>query len=97
MKELVRFLVAALVDHTDDIELYEVEGGRTTILELKVHPDDLGKVIGRQGKTANALRTLLKAYASRDRKRVMLEIIEAGEDAEGHAEEDGVGSDTLEA
>ena len=44
MKELVRFLVAALVDHPEDIELYEVEGSRTPILELKVHPDDLGKV-----------------------------------------------------
>ncbi len=77
MKELVRFLVEALVDHPEDVELYEVEGDRTTILELKVHPSDVGKVIGRQGKTANALRTLLKAHASRERKRVVLEIIEA--------------------
>ncbi len=80
MQELVRFLVEALVDHPEDIELYEVEGGQTTILELKVHPSDVGKVIGRQGKTANALRTLLKAHASRERKRVVLEIIEADRD-----------------
>ena len=77
MKELVRFLVEALVDHPEAVELYEVEGDRTTILELKVEPSDVGKVIGRQGKTANALRTLLKAHASRERKRVVLEIIEA--------------------
>mgnify|MGYP001818473818 CR=1 FL=1 len=77
MKELVRFLVEALVDHPEDIELFEVEGGQTTILELKVHPSDVGKVIGRQGNTANALRTLLRAHASRERKRVVLEIIEA--------------------
>lgn len=77
MKELVRFLVEALVDHPEAVELYEVEGDRTTILELKVDPSDVGKVIGRQGKTANALRTLLKAHASRERKRVVLEIIEA--------------------
>lgn len=80
MKELIRFLVAALVDHPEEIELNEVEGGRTTILELKVHPDDIGKVIGRQGKTANALRTLLMAHASRERKRVVLEIVERFED-----------------
>ena len=80
MKDLVRFLVEALVDHPEEIEIYEVEGGQTTILELKVHPADVGKVIGRQGKTANALRTLLKAHASRERKRVVLEIIEAGSD-----------------
>ena len=97
MKELVRFLVAALVDHPEEIELYEVEGGRTTILELKVHPDDLGKVIGRQGKTANALRTLLKAHASRERKRVVLEIIEAGEDAQGEAREEEDTEDTQDA
>lgn len=101
MKELVRFLVAALVDHTDEIELHEVEGGRTTILELQVHPDDLGKVIGRHGKTANALRTLLQAHASRERKRVVLEIIEARRDGEGEgdaedrASDDGDDEDTL--
>ncbi len=90
MKALVRYLVEALVDHPDDIELYEVEGGRTTVLELKVHPDDVGKVIGRQGKTAGALRTLLQAHASRERRRVVLEIIEAhdGPRATGGDEEE---------
>jgi uncharacterized protein len=80
VKELVRFLVAALVDYPDDIELHVVEGGQTTILELKVHPADVGKVIGRQGRTANALRTLLQAHASRERRRVVLEIIESRND-----------------
>ncbi len=80
MKELVRYLVAALVDYPDDIEVFEVGGGRTTILELKVHPDDVGKVIGRQGRTASALRTLLQAHASRERQRVVLEIIEVDRD-----------------
>ncbi len=89
MKELVRFLVEALVDHPDAVELYEVEGDRTTILELKVHPTDVGKVIGRQGKTANALRTLLKAHASRERKRVVLEIIEARNSESKRASDEG--------
>jgi len=80
VKELVRFLVEALVDYPDEIELFEVEGGQTTILELKVHPADVGKVIGRQGRTANALRTLLQAHASRERRRVVLEIIESRSD-----------------
>ena len=92
MKELVRFLVAALVDHPDEVDINEVEGGRTKILELQVHPDDLGKVIGRQGKTANALRTLLKAHASREHNRVVLEIIEANDDPE-RASEDGEGEE----
>jgi uncharacterized protein len=89
VKELVRFLVEALVDHPEAIELYEVEGDRTTILELKVDPSDVGKVIGRQGKTANALRTLLKAHASRERKRVVLEIIEAKNDESERASSGG--------
>jgi len=87
VKELVRFLVEALVDHPDSIEVHEVEGGRTTILELQVHPADVGKVIGRQGKTANALRTLLKAHASKERKRVVLEIIEVGDESKRRSRE----------
>ena len=89
MKELVRFLVEALVDHPEAVELFEVEGDRTTILELKVHPTDVGKIIGRQGKTANALRTLLKAHASRERKRVVLEIIEARDSEPESASSEG--------
>jgi len=76
MKELIEFLAKALVDHPEAVEVREVEGEKTTIIELKVADDDLGKVIGRQGRTARALRTVLAAAATRIRKRAVLEIIE---------------------
>lgn len=76
MKELIEFVAKALVDHPDDVEVREIEGEKTTIIELKVADDDVGKVIGRQGRTARALRTVLAAAATRVRKRAVLEIIE---------------------
>jgi hypothetical protein len=76
MKELVEFVAKALVDHPEAVEVREVEGEKTTIIELKVADDDVGKVIGRQGRTARALRTVLAAAATRVRKRAVLEIIE---------------------
>jgi hypothetical protein len=64
------------VDHPDDVQVNEVEGEQTTVLELKVAQDDLGKVIGKQGRTARALRTILSAASTRSKKRTVLEILE---------------------
>ena len=76
MKDLVLIMAQALVDQPDEVEVKEVEGDRTTVLELTVAKDDLGKVIGKQGKTARALRTILNATATKLKKRAVLEIIE---------------------
>ncbi|KMP11064.1 RNA-binding protein [Candidatus Nitromaritima sp. SCGC AAA799-C22] len=76
MKNLILVIAKALVDKPDEVEITEVEGDITTILELKVAKDDLGKIIGKQGKTARAMRTLLNATATKLRKRAVLEIIE---------------------
>tara|TARA_B100000678_G_C17928465_1_gene390292 strand:- start:314 stop:529 length:216 start_codon:yes stop_codon:yes gene_type:complete len=69
-------MVKALVDKPDEVSLREVEGEKTTVLELRVAKEDLGKVIGKQGKTAKAMRTLLNAMATKLKKRAVLEIIE---------------------
>ena len=76
MKELVESIARALVDHPDEVEVKSVEGSQATILELRVHADDLGKVIGRQGRTAKAIRTLLGAAGMKVHKRFTLEILE---------------------
>ena len=76
MKELVTIMAKALVDKPDEVEIIEIEGDVTTILELKVAKDDLGKVIGKQGKTAHAMRAILNATATKLKKRAVLEIIE---------------------
>ena len=76
MKELVTVMAKALVDKPNDVEIREIEGDVTTILELKVAKDDLGKVIGKQGKTAHAMRAILNATATKLKKRAVLEIIE---------------------
>ncbi|MBI4383983.1 MAG: KH domain-containing protein [Nitrospinae bacterium] len=76
LKELILLIAKSLVDKPDEVELQEVEGEKTTILELRVAKDDLGKVIGKQGKTARAMRTILNATATKLRKRAVLEIIE---------------------
>ena len=76
MKELVTVMAKALVDKPDQVEIKEIEGDVTTILELKVAKDDLGKVIGKQGKTAHAMRAILNATATKLKKRAVLEIIE---------------------
>ena len=67
MKELVEAIAKALVDHPEDVEVRPVDGSQVTVLELRVHPEDLGKVIGRQGRTAKAVRTLLGAGSQADR------------------------------
>ena len=76
MKELVEAIAKALVDHPDEVQVKSVEGSQVTVLELRVHPEDLGKVIGRQGRTAKAMRTLLGAGGMKMRKRFTLEILE---------------------
>jgi len=76
MKELIEIIAKALVDNPDAVEVAEVEGEQTSVIELKVAKDDLGKVIGKQGRTARAMRTILSAASTKLRKRSVLEIIE---------------------
>jgi len=76
VKELILMIAKSLVDKPDEVDLREVEGEKTTVLELRVAKEDLGKVIGKQGKTARAMRTILNATATKLKKRAVLEIIE---------------------
>jgi predicted RNA-binding protein YlqC (UPF0109 family) len=76
MKDLVEAIAKALVDHPDQVQVRAVEGEQVTVLELRVHPEDLGKVIGRQGRTAKSMRTILGAAGMKLRKRVTLEILD---------------------
>ena len=76
MKNLIEYIAKALVDNPDDVNVSEVEGNQTSILELKVAKDGLGKVIGKQGRTARAMRTILSAASAKINKRSVLEIIE---------------------
>ena len=76
VKDLIEFIAKALVDHPDQVRVTEIEGERTSVVELSVAKEDLGKVIGKQGRTARAIRTLLSAASTKVRKRSVLEIIE---------------------
>ena len=76
MKDLVVEIAKALVDNPEDVTVNEIEGEQTTVLELRVRNEDLGKVIGRQGRTARAIRTLLAAAGMKIQKRFVLEILE---------------------
>ena len=76
MEELVLNIAKALVDNPEEVQVNAVEGEQTTVVELRVDPEDLGKVIGKQGRTARAMRTLLGAAGTKDNKRVLLEILE---------------------
>ena len=76
MKELLELIAKSLVDQPEEVAVAEVEGEQTTVLELKVAQDDLGKVIGKQGRTARSIRTILAAAGMKLRKRVVLEILE---------------------
>jgi len=75
MKDLVKFIAQALVDHPDQVTVNELEGESSIIVELRVAPDDMGKVIGKQGRIAKAIRTVVKAAAIKDDKRVTVEIV----------------------
>ncbi|MDL1985236.1 MAG: KH domain-containing protein [Deltaproteobacteria bacterium] len=76
MKDLIMHIAQALVDYPEQVSVSEVEGNQTSVLELKVAKDDLGKVIGKQGRTARAMRTILSAASAKIKKRTVLEIIE---------------------
>jgi len=76
LKDLVEFLAKSLVDHPEEVSVSEVEGDETTLLKLRVAQSDLGRVIGRQGRTAKAIRVLLSASAARVGKKAVLEILE---------------------
>jgi len=76
MRSLIEMIAKALVDKPDQVEVTEVEGEQTTVIELRVAKEDLGKVIGKQGRTARSLRTILSAASTKLRKRSVLEILE---------------------
>lgn len=76
MQELVRTIISALVDYPEVVEVHQVDGETTCILEVRVAPDDIGKVIGRQGRNIAALRTLLHAVGAKERKHILLEVLE---------------------
>ena len=76
MKELITYIAKSLVDKPEMVQVNEFEGEKTTVIELRVAQEDLGKVIGKQGRTARAMRTILNAAATKVRKRAVLEILE---------------------
>ncbi len=76
MKDLIKYVAESLVDFPDKVEVSEVVGEQTSVIELKVAKEDLGKVIGKQGRTARAMRTILSAASAKVKKRAVLEIIE---------------------
>lgn len=76
MKELIRYIAQALVDHPDQVEIHEIKTQKLLVLELSVAKEDLGKVIGKKGRTAQAIRTLLTCAAAKKKTRGILEIIE---------------------
>jgi len=76
MKELVQFLAQHLVNHPEAVEVKETQGDTASVLELKVAKEDLGRIIGKQGRTAKSIRTILNAAAARTNRKVVLEIVE---------------------
>jgi hypothetical protein len=76
LKELIEYIAKSLVDNPDAVQVSEVEGEQTSVIELKVAKEDLGKVIGKQGRTARAMRTILGAASTKAQKRAVLEILE---------------------
>ncbi|MEN8690884.1 MAG: KH domain-containing protein [Desulfobacterales bacterium] len=76
MKDLISYIARALVDNPEQVYVSEIQGNQTSVLELKVAKEDLGKVIGKQGRTARAMRTILSAASAKIKKRTVLEILE---------------------
>jgi len=76
MKDLIEYIAKVLVDNPDEVRVTELEGKQTSVIELRVAKEDLGKVIGKQGRTARAMRTILGAASTKIRKRAVLEILE---------------------
>ena len=77
LRTLIEYIARSLVDNPDHVDVKEIEGEKTTIIELRVDEDDLGKIIGRHGRTAKAMRTVINAAATKERKRAVLEILES--------------------
>lgn len=76
MKELVEYIAKTLVDHPEELRITEIEGERTIVFELRCNPEDVGKIIGKSGKTIGAIRTLLSTVAARQNRRAVLEVVE---------------------
>jgi len=76
MKELIEYIAKLLVDNPEEVSVTELEGEQTTVIELKVAKEDMGKIIGKQGRTARAMRTILGAASAKMKKRSVLEILE---------------------
>ena len=76
MKELITLIAKALVDKPEEVEVKEIQGSQTTVIELKVAKEDLGKVIGKRGRTAQSIRTILTAASTKINKRCVLELVE---------------------
>ncbi len=76
MKDLIEYIAKVLVDNPDEVRVTELEGKQTSVIELRVAKEDLGKVIGKQGRTARAMRTILGAASTKIKKRSVLEILE---------------------
>ena len=76
MKDLINYIAQALVDHPEQVSVNEIEGRQNSVLELKVAKEDIGKVIGKQGRTARAMRTILNAASAKIKKHSVLEIVE---------------------
>ena len=76
MKELIAYIARALVDHPEEVQVEEIDEARSIIYELRVAPSDMGRVIGKNGRVANAIRSLLRVAATRSGKRAILEIVE---------------------
>ena len=93
MKAFIEYVVKALVDHPDQVDVKEVDGERVVVFELRLNPTDVGKVIGKSGRTITAIRTLLTNAAGKQGKRAMLEIVEP----EGKKRDEGEGSGGAES
>ena len=76
MKELLTYIAQNLVEHPDSVTVTEIAGAGETVLELRVHPDDMGKVIGRQGRIAKEIRTIVKTVAQRTGEKITVEIVD---------------------
>lgn len=76
MKELVEYICKTLVDHPEELRITEIEGERTIVFELRCNDEDVGKIIGKSGKTIGAIRTLLSTVAARQNRRAVLEVVE---------------------
>jgi uncharacterized protein len=88
LKDLAEYLIKSLADHPEQVELEEREDDDTVLIELKISPEDLGKIIGKNGNTINAIRTVLQTAASSHKKRAKLEVLSQGEIPVEDAEED---------